>query len=393
MRLLFPALLSAALLAVPVAAPLAAPLAAQANTAAQTPVQSDTPTIKNDARLVVIPTVVRDKHGAFLGDLTRENFALTVDDAPQPLRYFDHDADAALTLGLLVDTSRSQTSVLDDERAASLAFLQTAVSPGRDQAFIMQFARTVDLLQDVTDSRPRLQQALQQLDTTAPSQPDPHDSQTDPDANQDARGGHRRGGFGGGTALYDAVYLAAHEVLPRQKARRAVILLTDGVDSGSKTTLPGAIEAAQRADTIVYAIYYKGEEHHDYGGGGGHGGGFPGGGGGYPGGRGGGGRGGGGGQDGQGGGGGRGGGERVDGKKVLERLCGETGGRVFAVSKKDTVARIYSEIGAELRAQYRLGFTPTGPAAAEGYHTLAISLVNRKDKNEQAQARDGYYTR
>ena len=256
------------------------------------------------------------------------------------------------------------------------------------------------LLQDVTDSRPKLQQALQQLDTAAPSA-DRDDTKSDdnkpdesnPDSGRDRRGDHRHGGFGGGgTALYDAVFLAAHEVLPKQKARRAVILLTDGVDSGSKTTLPGAIEAAQRADTVVYAIYYKGEEHHD-GSSGGRGGGFPGGGGGrgggggYPGG-GGGGRGGGGGQGGPGG-----GGRNVDGKKVLERLCSETGGRVFEVTKKETVSKIYTEIGDELRAQYRLGFTPTGSAAAEGFHTLGITLANRKEKNEQVQARDGYYTR
>ena len=131
MRLPFLPLLTAALLAAPAFAQTPAPP------------QPDVPTLKNDARLVVVPTVVRDKHGAILGDLTKENFSLLVDDTPQPIRYFDHDSNAALTLGLLVDTSRSQTGVLDDERAGSIAFLQTAVTAGRDQAFIMQFARTV----------------------------------------------------------------------------------------------------------------------------------------------------------------------------------------------------------------------------------------------------------
>jgi VWFA-related protein len=333
-----------------------------------------------EAKLVVVPVVVRDKHNALVNNLSRESFSLNVDGTPQPIRYFDHDADVPLTVGLLVDTSMSQRDVLQDERTASATFLEKMLSPERDKAFVIQFAGSVELLQDVTNSRPKLQQALQVLDTE-PEHADNSNASGD-------NGSGRHGGWQhhGGTALYDAVFLSADEVIKKQKGRRALILLTDGVDNGSHESLAKAIETAQRADAIVYAIYYKGQEH---GGGGNHGfpgGGMPGGGGGHSGHGGGGGWPGGGGHDG-------GGHQDVDGKKILERLCQETGGSVFEVTKKETVEKIYSEIGEELRAQYRLGFTPSAATASEGYHKLTVSLQGPSPKEKDTvQTRDGYYT-
>jgi VWFA-related protein len=197
--------------------------------------------------------------------------------------------------------------------------------------------------------------------------------------------------MGGGTTLYDATFLASDELMSKQKGRKAVIILSDGVDKGSKETLTQSIEAAQRADTIIYAIYFKGkeggEQRDDRSRGGGFPGGgrFPGGGGGYPGGRGGGYPGGGSGR----GGGGGGGTDHVDGKKILERMAQETGGRLFEVTKKQTVAQIYDQIAQELRAQYRLGYTPDQATAADGYHQ--IDLTTHK-KDLFVQTRDGYYT-
>lgn len=340
---------------------------------------SETTTITVDAKLVIVPSIVRDKHGALLPGLTRDNFALQVDGKPQSIRYFDHDADVPLTVGLLIDTSMSQRNVLDDERSASATFLDKMLAPDRDQAFLIQFAHAVTLLQDVTASRPKLQEALKQVDAAKPSfQSNPNgDSGSNNSGSQGDYHGHGRSGMqGGGTALYDAVFLASDEVIAKQKGRRALILLTDGDDRGSLKNLAESIESAQRADTIVYAIYYK-DEHHDYGGGNPYGGGM-------------------GHHGGMGGGGGRGGGggygQQVDGKKVLERICGETGGRVFEVTKKETVDKIYAEIGEELRSQYRLGFTPTADAASEGYHLINLTLTGpaAKEKN-QVQTRDGYY--
>jgi VWFA-related protein len=376
------------------------PLLAQQKPAA-TPEQTPTstaPTLSVDARLVNLPVVVRDKKGALIQNLTKDDFVLQVDGHPQTIRYFDKDTNLPLILGLLVDTSLSQRSVIDEEREASTVFLDQMLTTPKDQAFVIQFARQVELLQDLTSSRPKLQAALKELDTPSnnarPS--------NDPDDPNDTGNGHR-GRSGGGTALYDAVFLASDEIMSKQTGRKALIILSDGVDNGSKETLVKSIEAAQRANTLIYAIYFKGEEphsndNHPHSGGGGYpggrGGGYPGGypGGGYPGGRGGGYPGGGGGYPGGGGGnpggGGRGNVNHADGKKTLERMAQETGGRLFEVSKKQTVAQIYTQIAEELRAQYRLGFTPDQATAADGYHQIDLSL---HQKNLTIQTRDGYY--
>ena len=356
-----------------------------------------TASLSVDAKLVIVPTVVRDKHGALVPNLGKDDFALKVDGKAQTIRYFDRDTDVPLTLGLLVDTSQSQRSVIDSERSANATFLDKMLAPASanrvsDKAFVVQFARQVELLQDITDSRPKLQQALKELDTTSPSAPSFQPTANGGDDTND----HARGG----TALYDSVFLSADEITSKQKGRRALILLTDGVDRNSKESLAEAIETAQRADTIIYAIYFKGEEQHQNnnpgGPGGGHrgggfpgggGGGWPGGGGGYPGGSPGG---------GSGGGGGRGGNnlpQHVDGKKILERMCGETGGRVFEVSKRDTVETIYGEIAEELRSQYRLGFTPEIAATSDGYHEIDLEITGAQSKNKlTVQTREGYYT-
>jgi VWFA-related protein len=366
------------------------PVTATASTAA---------TISVDARLVNLPVVVRDKKGALVQNLTKADFTLQVDGHPQTIRYFDLDSNLPLTLGLLVDVSASQRKVIDEERTASGTFLEQMLTapPDRapDQAFIIQFARQTELLQDLTVSKPKLQAALKEIDT-----PNPDDSSTN-DPDDSSSNGHRTHG---GTTLYDAIFLASDELMSKQKGRKALIILSDGVDRGSKENLTSAIEAAQRADTILYAIYFKGEESSDNNrsrggspggrGGGGFpgggrfpGGGYPGGGGGYPGG--------GGGYPG-GGGGGRGGNRpsggsasHVDGKKILERMTQETGGRLFEVSKKQTVAQIYDQIAEELRAQYRVGYTPDQATASDGYHQIDLT-VNRKGLT--VRTRDGYYT-
>ena len=168
--------------------------------------------------------------------------------------------------------------------------------------------------------------------------------------------------------LYDAVYLASDELMNKQEGRKALVVLTDGVDTGSKETLDQAIESAQRSDTIVYSILFKDDEAY-----GGREGGFGRPGGGY----------------------GRHGGQRYpeqekpDGKKILERLSKETGGRFFTVSKKDPVDQIYSQITEELRNKYNLGYTPDRAADKESsYHKIQVAA---KPKDMTVQARDGYY--
>jgi VWFA-related protein len=348
-----------------------------------TPAQKPTTTISVDSKLVNIPVVVRDNKGALVQTLTKADFTLQIDGKPQTIRYFDLDNDLPLTLGLLVDTSESQRSVIDDERTASSAFLDQMLTGKEDKAFVIQFAHSVELLQDVTGSRPKLQEALKELDTPNPGDSSVRSDSGDPDSGQ---GGHHGRG---GTELYDAVFLASDELMSKQKGRKALVVLTDGNDRGSKERITDAIEAAQRGDTIIYAIYFKGEEHHDnYNNGGNRGGGyprggigFPGGGGGYP------------------GGGRRGGGQpggepeqRPDGKKTLERMAHETGGRMFEVGRKQPVADIYAEIGKELRSQYRLGCTPDQEAAADGYHKIDLAFTSPERKKFTIQTREGYYT-
>jgi VWFA-related protein len=340
-------------------------------------------TIAVDVKVVTLPVTVRDKHGKIVRDLTKDDFTLQEDGRAQTIRYFSQDANLPLTLGLLVDTSRSQTNVLDAERNASRSFLDQMLVQPKDKAFLIHFDREVELLEDLTSSREKLQAALDLLKT--PSDRDRSNDPNDPSNSPSGSGSHH----GGGTQLYDAVYLASNELMKKQQGRKALIILTDGVDRGSKTYLESAIESAQRADTVVYSIYFA-EPHHNEGqrpgggngrGGGGWpgggGGGWPGGGGGYP-----------------GGGGGRGGGQRhpeethADGKKILERISKETGGRFFEITKKEPVGQIYDSIVEELRVQYNMGFTPDKDSAASGYHHIELTV---KRKELTVQTRDGYY--
>jgi VWFA-related protein len=347
--------------------------------------QDTAATIAVEVKVVTLPVTVRDKHGKIVRDLTKDDFTLQEDGRPQTIKYFSQETNLPLTLGLLVDTSRSQTNVLDAERNASRSFLDQMLGQPKDRAFLIHFDREVELLQDLTSSREKLQSALELLKTSSDRERsnDPNDPSNSPSGS----GSHHSGG----TQLYDAVYLASNELMKKQQGRKALIILSDGVDHGSKTYLESAIESAQRADTVVYSIYFA-ESHRDEGqrrgggmgrGGGGYpggggGGGWPGGGGGYPGG---------------GGRGGRGGqrpseSPRTDGKKILERISKETGGRFFEVSKKQTVGEIYDGIVEELRTQYSMGYTPDKDSAASGYHHVQLAV---KKKDLTIQTRDGYY--
>jgi len=344
------------------------------------------PLIAVNVKVVNVLATVRDKHGKIVPNLTKDDFTLDEDTHPVTIRYFANDTNLPLTLGLLVDTSMSQRRVLDQERAASKTFLDQVLRE-KDSAFLIHFDKEVELLQDLTSSRPKLQAAIESLQTPAPTQEDnPPDTGGGSGGNWPGGGrngggggggGRRRGSHHAGTLLYDAVYLASNELMQKQQGRKALIVLSDGVDRGSKESLETAIESAQRSDTVVYSVLFKDDEES-----GNHGGfGFPGMGGG--------------GMGGPGMGGGRRGGgqrpseqeDRPDGKKILARISKETGGRLFEVSKKQPIDQIYASIQEELRNQYSLGFTPEKSDTA-GYHKLALKT---KQKDATVQARDGYY--
>jgi VWFA-related protein len=335
------------------------------------------PKIAVEVKTVSVPATVRDKHGKIISNLTKNDFTVEEDGRPQVVNYFATEKDLPLRLGLLVDTSLSQRRVLEQERSASYSFLDHMLRE-KDLAFVIHFDREVELLEDFTGSRPKLQAALQSLTTP---QFDASNGGGGQGGNQGGgmggggMGGGRRGSGGGGrgagrggggTLLYDAVYLAGDELMSKQRGRKALIILSDGVDHGSREGLVTAIETAQRSDTVVYSILFKDDE--GYGGRGGSvsmgpiGMGRRGG--------------------------GRGPQEHTDGKKILEQISKDTGGRLFEVSKKETVEKIYAQIEEELRNQYSLGYTPdkdTGP----GYHKIHVTT---KQKELTVQARDGYYS-
>jgi VWFA-related protein len=343
-------------------------------------------TMSVQVKVVNVLATVRDKHGKIMNGLTKDDFTLTEDGRPQTIRYFSRETDLPLTLGLLVDTSLSQRRVLGEERSASQSFLAQMLREDKDKAFVIHFDREVELLQDLTASHEKLQAALESLEapqfsrTSGGNYPSGGGGGGSGPGSGGGSGGGQGRHRGGGTLLYDAVYLASDELMEKQQGRKALIVLSDGVDNGSKETLEESIESAQRANTVVYSILFKDDEAYGNGGGFGRTGiSIPGMGG--PG-------------MGRGGmGGGRGGRrnpeQHADGKKILERISKETGGRLFEVSKKEPVEQIYSQIEEELRNQYSLGYSPDrGGAAEPGYHKIQVAA---KPRDLSVQARDGYY--
>jgi len=328
------------------------------------------PITVNVAAVNLLATV-RDKHGNIVRNLSKDDFSLEQDAKPQAITYFAKESDLPLTLGLLVDTSLSQRRVLDQERTASRSFLDHVLREDKDKAFLIHFDHEVELLQELTSSRQKLQAAIDQIHT-------PQFSQTNSSGGSGGGGrgdgrGSRGHGHGGGTLLYDSIYLASDELMKKQQGRKALVILTDGVDRGSKESLTEALETAQRADTLIYCILFADKEE-GHGNGGGFGGPHMGGGG---------------------MGGGRGGGyprrteePRPDGKKILEQLAKTSGGRFFEVSKKETIEKIYADLDEELRSQYVLGYSPDRPDATPGYHKLHLAV---KQKDAQVQTRDGFY--
>jgi VWFA-related protein len=347
----------------------------------ESPLQSQqTAPISVDVKVVNMLATVRDKHGKLIRNLTKDDFVLEQDGHAQTIRYFTQESDVSLTLGLLIDTSGSQRRLLDQERTASHPFVDHLLREDRDKAFLIHFDREVELLQDLTPSRQKLEAAIDQVGAPQLSQTSSGGSSNGGGGSNDpGNNGGGRGMRGGGTLLYDAIYLAADEIMKKQQGRKAVIILSDGVDRGSKESLTEAIATAQRADTLVYSILFADKEGYGQ-----HGGGY----GGPHVGMGGGGMGG-------GGMGGRGGGQgrrpeepRPDGKKILEQISRETGGRFFEVTKKQTIDQIYSEIDEELRNQYSLGYTPEKADAGSGYHKIQLAT---KQKDYIVQTRDGFY--
>jgi VWFA-related protein len=318
-----------------------------------------TPTFSADVRVVNVLATVRDKKGQIVRDLTKGDFLLDEDGRPQTIRYFAQESDLPLTLGLLVDVSPSQRRLVDDERSASYTFFDQVLREDKDVAFVIHFDAEVELLQDITSSRQRLEKALESLGESGVEQR-PQWGQRDPGP---AAGGGRRGGRGGrgGTALYDATLLASDELMRRQSGRKALVVLTDGVDTASKVRLEAGVEAAQRADTLVYSVWFEDPEAYGGGGFGGFGG-----------------------LGGMGGGMGR---STADGWRALQTISRETGGHVYEVTRKQTIAQVYEDIQEDLRHQYNIGYTPDRDSG-RGYRRIHLTTTQ---KGLVVTAREGYY--
>ncbi len=298
--------------------------------------QEPSETLKVNVNVVQLFFNVKDKHGALIPNLTKDDFDILEDGKPQTIKYFTAESNLPLTLGIMIDASGSQLRVLDMEKEVGGAFLKQVLTD-KDEAYVMSFDVTADLLQDFTRDVHRLQNALNKVKI-----------------NTGFVGAGLPGSGGGpvpisnpaGTVLYDAVYLSAHDMLSKEVGRKAMVLLTDGEDQGSKLKIRDAIEAAQKADAIVYVLlcadrgFYGGMTM------------------GY------------------------------SGESDMRKLTEQTGGRVINVGNKfDKLREAFDQIATELRSQYNIGYTPINASLDGSYRKLEI-------KNKQSykiQARAGYY--
>lgn len=297
--------------------------------------QQEEPTFKTQVSLVNILFSVRDKRGGLIGNLNKDDFTIFENGKQQDIKYFTRDTNLPLTIGLLVDVSVSQGRLIQEEQSAAQGFF-SAVLKDKDLAFLISFGPEADLLQDYTNSRKLLAKALDDLRVSGDAgggvfNPGPVPTMSNPK----------------GTILYDAVYLASDQELKGQVGRKAVVLITDGEDQGSHYNIAQAIESAQRADAIVYSIYYVDRGFYASSGGFYH---------------------------------------VSDG--ALRRMSEETGGRVFHVDHKHPLTDAFKEIQDEMRSQYAIAYAPTDQKKDGSFRRIEIRVNN---KDYKVQARKGYY--
>ena len=280
------------------------------------PLTPDTATLKVSSRIVAVSAIARDKSGKPVANLTRDDFLLKQDGKPQPITYFSQGSSLPLTLALMVDTSGSQRSYIPYEIAAGRAFFPAMLTRPDDRAVLVQFDSTILQLVKLTTNKTTLVHGLAYLTQ-------PHDTIGTPG--------------NGGTLLFDAIVAVSHIELGTQMGRRAMVILTDGGDNGSHFNQKDAIREAQRADIMIYTVYYS-----------------------------------------------NGGGD----EGALKDLSRQTGGREFTVGTTSSLQQIYTSIAADLRLQYEIGYKPPDNRPNK-YHKLDLKAAN---KDLTIQARDGYFT-
>jgi VWFA-related protein len=307
------------------------PVAAQQQE--QKPADDISPTIQVEVNLVSLLASVRDKHGALINNLTKDDFTLTEDGQPQTVKYFTKETDLPLTIGLLVDVSASQRNLIEIERDAAYQFFSQVLRK-KDLAFLISFGEDAELLQDFTSSPRLLQAGLNGLRVNSGVQgihPGPVPTVGQPR----------------GTVLYDAVYLAASDRMTHEVGRKALVLITDGMDEGSRLKIDEAIRAAQKADCVIYSIYYVDQSAY-------YGRGYFGG----------------------------------VSDSALKRMSEETGGHVFRVERKHPLPEVFKELQDEMRSQYSVGYTPTNEKKDGTFRRVDLRTT---DHNLKVQVRKGYY--
>lgn len=282
------------------------------------------PTFTTSVKVVSLLASVKDKKGELNPDLEKADFQVSEDGRPQMIKYFARQSDLPLTIGLLIDTSMSQDRVLDAERAACFRFLDQVLRPNQDKVFIMQFDSRLLVRQELTGSWKDLNDSLSQVNTPSRSE-----------LSRD---------IGTGTRVFDAVTEASKIMQPLQ-GRKAVIILSDGVDTDSEGTLNAGIESALKSDTLIYSILFS--DSGFYGGFGGGG-----------------------------------------GQQALEKMASETGGAFYPVSKRMSVDQIFERIQAELRSQYSLGYVSDKPVDIPEFRKI---LVKVDQKGFAVQTRSRYW--
>ncbi len=304
-----------------------------ASDAAAQPVDiGDTQTLKVQVNLVNVYFSVRDKSG-FITNLHKDDCSIFEDKAPQKTKNFTQEKNLPLTIGILLDTSGSQRNVLPLEQQSGAEFLKDVLTP-KDEAFLISFDINVNLLSDYTNSPREIKRSIDSAEINTGA----------------GTGSVTGNGSARGTLLYDAVYLAAHDKLRQEAGRKILVLLTDGGDQGSQETLKTATEAAQKANAIVYVILLS--DRGFYGGGG-----F--------------------------------GINLADtGERDMQKLAGDTGGRVINVGNNGKkLQEAFDQIQDELRTQYLASFTPTNAKIDGTFRTLNITC----QPGQKIQARKGYY--
>jgi VWFA-related protein len=293
-----------------------------------------TQTLKAQTTLVNVFVTARDKKNGIIADLTQNDFKVSEDGQPQEVAFFSKEVNMPITLGLLIDTSGSMYNVIGAEQDTASRFLREVMRK-KDEAMVISFDFDVDLLADFTEDTNVLERAIRRTSISSVAGGGPVTPGTIPQGNN-----------AGGTDLYDAVYLACHDELATEAGRKAVIVMSDMEDTGSKLRAQDAVEACQRADGVIHVLLISDA-------------GFS-----------------------------QGFGAFGGGPAVARRMSEDTGGRVINVHNEKSLEKAFDVISEELRSQYVLGYYPTNEKRDGTFRKIKVDIARPDVK---VLARKGYY--